>query len=183
MSWTEAISTHYTKNWNVQPAVCRFRRGAVYELPKEFKVLAFPPHSGRPLWTYATCGMSLPSDKNPVELHIFSYVQSEKIVELLFAISHFHRTGARLDLWHSVNFGRPWLSGSSCSFGLVSLPYLDGPTLENFECREGIGKIYWLIPITEAELKLKKASGIEALEELFDTSGFVYAESTRASVV
>lgn len=44
--------------------------------------------------------------------------------------AHFHRTGSALGLGHTVNFGRPWLPGSSCTHGLVSLPYLFGPELE-----------------------------------------------------
>jgi hypothetical protein len=46
------------------------------------------------------------------------------------AIAHFHRTGSALGLGHTVNFGRPWLPTSSCTHGLGSLPYLDGPDLE-----------------------------------------------------
>ena len=72
---------------------------------------------------------------------------------------------------------------SSCSFGLISLPYLDGPDLENLECTEGTAKFYWLIPITKAELELKNAEGVEALEARFDVSGFDYAKRARTSVV
>ena len=183
MNWTDAIKTHYVQNWNVQPESCPFRRGPVHELPPEFTVLAFPPHPGRTRWTYATCGMSLPEDHEPMELHIFSPIRSESLVELLFAIAHFHRTGAKLDLGHTVNFGRPWLNASQCSYGFVSLPYIDGPDLENLEYSDRVGKFYWLIPITKAELEFKKAEGVEALETRFDESGFDYAEPTRASVV
>jgi hypothetical protein len=84
------------------------------------------------MWTYATSGMSRPGDATPLELHLFSPERSEQLVELLMAIAHYHRTGSTLGLGASVNFGRPWLSGSDCSFGLISLPYLDGPALENF---------------------------------------------------
>jgi hypothetical protein len=183
MNWTNAIKEHYSQKWNVQPEVCLFQRGPVHELPPEFRVLAFPPHNERSMWTYATCGMSLPDDPKPIELHMFSKVRSESLVELLFVTAHFHRTSARLDLGHTVNFGRPWLTSSPCTFGLVSLPYLDGPDIENFECRDGTGKCYWLIPITKAELELKKVEGVEALETRFDASRFDYAEPMRASVV
>lgn len=182
MNWTNNIKEHYIRNWNAQPEVCMFQRGPVHELPPDFKVLAFPPRTGRTMWTYATCGMSLQSDPNPIEIHIFSPVRSDALVELLFAVAHFHRTGTKLDLWHTVNFGRPWLPSSQCSFGFISLPYLDGPNLENFECGDGVAKFYWLIPITKAELELKKAEGVEALEARFDASGFNYVEPTRASV-
>ena len=134
------------------------------------------------MWTYATCGMSLPGDHHPVELHLFSNIRSDTLVELLFTVAHFHRTGAKLDLWHTVNFGRPWLGTSACSFGLVSLPYLDGPDLENFECMGGSAKFFWLIPITKEELDLKKRGGVEALETQFEAACFDYSEPMRASV-
>ena len=183
MNWLAAIEAHYVKNWKVEPEICSFSRGPVHQLPSRFKVLAFPPHTGRTLWTYATCGMSLPSDAKRIEVHIFSPILSDALVELLHAVAHYHRTGERLDLWHTVNFGRPWLAGSQCSFGFVSLPYLDGPELENFECSDGTAEFYWLIPITEAELELKKTEGVEALEARFEASGFNYAEPGRASLV
>lgn len=183
MNWTQAIEAHYVRNWGVAPEACPFRLGPVHELPTDFKVLAFPPHDGRTMWTYATCGLSLPCDHHPIELHLFSPTRSDALVELLFTVAHFHCTGAKLGLWHTVNFGRPWLSTSDCSFGLISLPYLDGPELEDFESADGCSKFYWLIPITKAELELKKREGVEALEAQFEAAGFDYSDPMRASVV
>lgn len=183
MNWIKSIKEHYIRNWSAEPQICSFQRGPIHDLPPEFEVLAFPPRTGRTMWTYATCGMSLPDDVSPIELHLFSPIRSDALVELLFAMAHFHRTEAKLNLWHTVNFGRPWLPSSLCSFGFISLPYLDGPRLENFECGEGSGKFYWLIPITQSELELKKAEGVEALEALFDASGFDYVDPVRSSVV
>jgi hypothetical protein len=127
--------------------------------------------------------MSQSEDSNAVELHLFSPCQDAGLVELLFTVAHFHRTGARLNLWHTVNFGRPWQGESSCSHGLISLPYLDGPTLENLADSAGTIKFYWLIPITKAELELKKVAGIEALEARFEEAGFDYADPARSSVI
>jgi hypothetical protein len=183
MKWTKQIEAHYTRNWGVQPEACPFQLGRVHELPSGFVVLAFPPHEGRSTWTYATCGMSLPGDPQPVELHVFSPIRSEDLVELLYAVAHFHRTGTKLNLGHTVNFGRPWLSQSACSFGLISLPYLDGPELENFEGSNGSAKCYWLIPITKTELDLKKRQGLEALEARFESAGFDYSDPMRTAVV
>lgn len=183
MNWTQTIEEHYLRNWKTSPELCPFNGGPIHELPTGFKVLAFPPHAGRSLWTYATCGMSLPQDEQRTELHIFSPRADDGIVELLHAVAHFHRTGARLDLWHTVNFGRPWLESSRCTFGLISLPYLDGPPVENLETANGIVKNYWLVPITQAELDFKKSAGIEALETHFEKACFDYSDPLRASVV
>jgi hypothetical protein len=105
---------------------------------------------GRDMWTYATCSVSTALDEEPIELHLFSPVQAEELVELLTVVAHFHITGARLGLGHTVNFGRPWLPGSRCSFGLISHPYLDGPSLEVARgpaFRREV-RCLWLIPIT-----------------------------------
>ncbi len=183
MNWTGRITDHYARNWKTAVEPCSFTAGPVRELPQCFKVLKFAPHKGRRLWTYAICGLSRPDDRAPIELHLFSPEPNDGIVELLYAIAHFHRTGSRLNLWHTVNFGRPWLGTSLCSYGLISLPYLDGPQLENLEDLIGKIKFYWLIPITPAELDLKQASGIEALEARFEEVGFEYSDPARASVV
>jgi len=50
------------------------------------------------MWTYATCGMSSPSDALSLELHLFSPTETLRHVEILSAIVHFHRTGEKLGL-------------------------------------------------------------------------------------
>lgn len=182
MHWTKRIEDHYKENWGIDGQVRPFTAGPVHQLPSGFAVLAYPPREGRSLWTYATCGMSRPDDANPLELHWFSPVPSDNIVELLVATAHFHRTATRLGLWHTVNFGRPWLDASLCTHGLISLPYLDGPMLEDLATPAATIKCLWMIPITKAELDVKKSRGVEALEELFETPGFNYADPARASL-
>jgi hypothetical protein len=105
----------------------------------------------------------------------------DAIVEILTAVSHYHRTGTPLGLGHSVNFGKPWVAGSACTHGLISLPYLDGPSLEwlaNPEVR-----FLWMIPITDAEVQFKKRHGMEALEQRFEEAQFDFLDPFRASVV
>jgi hypothetical protein len=92
-------------------------------------------------------------------------------------------TGATLDLGHSVNFGRPWIAESDCSYGLISLPYLDGPMLETLTVESREIKFYWLVPVTFAEIAYKKAHGLEALEEAFDQAAFDYLDPQRRSVI
>jgi hypothetical protein len=129
--------------------------------------------------------MSQPHDTEPLELHMFSPIHSDSIIELLTVVCDFHRTGARLGLGHSVNFGKPWLEGSNCNFGLISLPYLDGPDLERFQVPQTATEVrfLWLIPITEQERDFKKSQGLEALEVQFERAKFNYLDLERASVV
>jgi len=135
------------------------------------------------MWTYVTCGMSQPGDNSQIELHLFSPWQADELVELMVATAHFHRTGAALDVSHTVNFGRPWLPDSNCDQGLVSLPYLDGPSLEIFQRSEGPINFYWLLPITRSERDFKMANGVEALENRFDALEIDYGNPLRASSV
>ena len=84
---------------------------------------------------------------------------------------------------HSVNFGRPWIDGSQCDYGLISLPYLDGPDLEVLSLGSRTVKFYWLIPVTPSEVDFKKRLGLEALEVEFDRSGLDYVNPQRKSVI
>ena len=132
-------------------------------------MLRFAPRPERSLWTYATCGL----DPN-LELHVHVDARCDDTIAILYAIAHYHRTAAPLELHHTVNFGRPWVPQSLCTHGFISRPYLDGPTIEWSS---------WLIPITEAELALKKRDGVEALESAFENAPFLYASPLRPSVV
>jgi len=127
--------------------------------------------------------MSQQNDSPPLELHIFSPVESNSHVELLTGIAHYHLTGAYLDVGHTVNFGREWLPKSACDHGLISLPYLDGPKLEWLQLGENRVRFLWLIPITKHELEFKKAHGLKALEDRFEKRQVNYIDPQRQSVV
>lgn len=135
------------------------------------------------MWTYATSGMSAVSDENPLELHLFAPREDDQLVELLTAVCHFHRHESFLHLGDTVNFGRPWLDDSLCEFGLISLPYLDGPTLEWMEKDTFKVQFLWLIPITKAEREYKKRFGLEALEAKLEAASFDYLNPARPSAV
>lgn len=177
------IQRHYEEFWGAEMSTCAFSRGPVHQLPVDFRVLSLPPSQARFMWTYATVGMSSVSDDVPIELHIFSPSESVDIVEMLYATAHYHRTGNRLGLGHTVNFGRAWLDGSSCDHGLVSLPYLDGPSLENFSACGWSAKCYWLVPVTASEVAYKAKMGLAALEAKFEECNFNYVDPGRPSVV
>lgn len=129
--------------------------------------------------------MSTFTHNAPVDLHMFSAVQNDSILELLTIAAYYHSTENRLSLNHTVNFGRPWQGTSVCSYGLISLPYLDGPKLETLNSGNGNKTIacYWLIPITLQEREYKIKYGIDALEEKFEQKGFNYLDPERGSVV
>ena len=114
---------------------------------------------------------------------MFSPLESAEIVELLFMTAHYHRTGSHLGLGHTVNFGKPWLDASICDHGLISLPYLDGPKLENLKVGFVQVKFLWLIPVTKEEVSFKKKHGLDALEEQFDLAKLDYASPNRQSVI
>lgn len=181
----DIVLKHYINVWKNKPIEKKWKEGPTDSLFKDFKILEFPPSDKRDMWTYSTVGMSNMDEENPIELHIFSSKQDDSIVELLTVIAHYHQTETNLELWHTINFGRPWQDNSDCSYGLISLPYLDGPKLENLyipEYDENL-KFLWLIPITKDEVKYKKEYGIEALEKKFESTKFNYLDSSRTSVV
>ncbi len=182
MSYAQAIEAHYAQNWSPVVESIRLGRGPIKELPSDFRVLIVPRSTE--VLTFATQCMSLPEDPEGLELHLFTRDGTENkegLVELLTAIAHYHRTEKTLGLGHTVNFGRPWLPGSECTYGLISLPYLDGPKLEWLE--KPLVRFLWLIPITGRERAYLKVHGLEALEEQFEAKRFDYLDPLRASVV
>lgn len=99
-------------------------------------------------------------------------------------VCYYHNVESNLDLGHTVNFGCPWQDSSESSFGLLSLPYLDGPALELMPLMNAKNiHFYWLIPIMKAEVEYKKEFGLEALESKFDANEFDFLNSSRRSVV
>lgn len=177
------IQAHYKKAWGAEGHNVNFVGGPLNELPDDFCILEFSPRKDREMWTYATCCMSQPNDKNPIELHIFSPEKSGEPVELLAAAAHYHRCAKALGVGHSVNFGKPWISQSLCEYGFISLPYLDGPELEDLSQKNSPTiKFLWIIPITKEELKYKKEKGIEALESIFEEKGLSYINPHRSSL-
>lgn len=183
-AYKQKVTEHYISNWGTDFEERRWTKGPIKEIAPDFTILEFKPTSNRKMWTYATCGMSYFTDSAPIELHLFSSIQDEGILELLTVVCHYHNTGHFLGLGHTVNFGRSWQDDSKASYGFVSLPYLDGPTLEVLELESGKQlSFYWLIPITKEELELKKKFGIEELEKKFDETEFNYLDPNRSSVV
>lgn len=178
------IKKHYQKNWNYDFRFLKMDKGPIVSYSNTFGVLEFPPSQNSPFWKYATAGMSIIVQDFPIELHIFSSIRDESIVELLTATAYYHiESPNKLYLWDTVNFGRGWQKDSVCEFGLISLPYLHGPSLETFNLKSKEIKFYWLIPITKEEREFKIKYGIDLLEEKLESSKFNYLNANRKSVV
>ena len=181
MTTATEIEAHYLRNWGNTGVRCLFNEGPVSELSTDFAVLKFPPRADRQMWTFATRCMGEVDDAEPLELHCFSETDAAPLVEMLYAVAHFHRTGSALGLGHTVNIGRGWWEGSTLEYGLVSLPYLDGPALEYMAGHSR--RFLWLIPLYEQEAKFKREMGLEPLEEALERSCFNYLDPGRPSVV
>lgn len=180
--YATTLDAHYASNWGPPTDQSRWTKGPVEDLPRDFRVLVF--HRSAAMTAYATRCMSQPEDEARLELHLFAGCEHEidpALVELLTVTAHYHRTGRRLGLGHTVNFGRPWRPGSACTHALLSLPYLDGPGLEWLS--EPRVQFLWLIPITEAELRYRSERGVEALEERFEAAQLDYLDPLRRSVI
>jgi len=180
------LFAHYTNNWGEPHKVGTASGARALELGEAFRVLIFAPRPNRDMWTYATVGMcAVPEDQegHGLELHLFSPSENEDHVELLAAVTHYHLTEARLGVGHTVNFGRGWYPGSKCSYGLISLPYLDGPAVEWMNGRTCTVRFLWLVPITGTERNYKMESGLEALEQRLEEADFSYVDPSRSSVV
>lgn len=181
--YCRAIEGHYRKCWMTEPEVVEFQKGPIHVLPLSFAILRFPPNAKHRMWAYSTRCMSQVEDVHPLELHMFVKQREDAIAELLVAAAHYHRTGASLGLGHSINFGRPWLGGSICDRGLISLPYLDGPALEWLQIKGQRIRFLWLVPVTKSEIEFKMVAGLEALEEWFEQGKLDYLNPFRASIV
>ncbi|QDV72041.1 suppressor of fused domain protein [Botrimarina mediterranea] len=185
MNYCDHLRVHYEQQWLNDAIVRSWEYGPKEQLGSEFCVLEFQPNQSRDMWTYATCCMSQSTDVAPVEIHLFSGIQTSDHIELLTAIAHYHRTGKCLELGHVVNFGRPWIPGSECNHGVLSLPYLDGPSLEESATPFSINPVrfLWLIPITAAEATYASQQGLRALEDRLEDNQFNYLDPQRQSVV
>jgi hypothetical protein len=182
-AYAASLMEHYREVWTANIEKVPFKVGPVGDLPADFAVVICQPHGSRTLWRYATVCMSQPTDTEPVELHLLSRSRADQLVELLIATAHYHRTGSRLGLHHTVKFGRPWFPNSNCDHGLISLPYLDGPRLEWADLESRSVRFLWVIPVTAQEIAYKRKHGVQALEKRFEESRFDYADPLRPSVV
>lgn len=173
------LETHWGKSTDKKDQI----PDPLKKMLEDFSVLEFPPSKKHDFWIYSTLGMSTDNPDNLIELHVFSNKQDSTLIELLTITASFHRNNAPLGLHHTVNFGRPWQDDSMCSFGFISLPYMDGEDLEVFNFEGGHLHNLWLMPITEIERDYKIENGWDALEQRFEDCGLDYLNPHRTSCV
>jgi hypothetical protein len=177
----DLIWKHLELHWKISASLHDWTAGA--RKPNGRGVLVFPPGPVHDFWIYATDGMSVANHKEPVEVFLFSPQSTESHIALLSAVAAYHQQAELLAIGHTVNFGRPWLTGSQCTYGLISTPYLDGPELEYLRMpSDPTIRFGWLIPITETERIFKIEHGLEALEQRFEKK-LDYLNPRRESII
>ena len=184
MDYRKEILKHYEKVWTLSDYYfINLEEGPMKEFDPDFTIIVVPPNEKRDVWTYATLGMSNSKNEPHVELHLFSENENDSLSEILTAVAYYHMTGNKLSLDNTVNFGRPWQPESTCKYGLISLPYLDGTSLEKLLIDNVTIYCYWLIPITEKERNYKQSYGVEKLEKIFESNQIDYLDPYRDSAV
>lgn len=181
-SYQAVLERHYAQAWGEGIATVDFPSSTHSHLPPSFTVLALPSHPGRDVWTYATSGMS-EGMAAQIELYAVSNHATDAIPEFLAAIASFHQEMGGVGPGDTVNLGKGWAEGSLCEYALISLPYLEGPSLGMLAAAGRTVHIYWLLPLTKAEVEFKKLNGLEALEAALESSGFNYLDMMRPSVI
>lgn len=181
--YLEDIEQHYVRLWGAIEERFTPEASRENEFLPGFSICAFSPNQKHDFWRYATVGMSDHRAAHPLELHLFARENNPRMAELLTMVSHFHLSGSRLGLSHIVNFGEPWLDSSLCTWGFISLPYLDGPHFEWLNRGDHGVRFLWLIPITEAERNYLKQKGVEAFEEKLEEADFDYLDPARECVI
>jgi hypothetical protein len=179
VNFEQCATAHFAEHWEVEPQPRRLTAGRLQDLPSWFSVLEF---QRKRVWCYATVGMSA-GEPGGVEAFLVTPDQNLRAVEFLYSLSHFHLTGARVGLGHTVNFGEELWDGSTLDHGFLSFPYIKAPGFESFDCGDGRTDVAWLIPITAAERDYKKENGVEALETLFEEHRLDYLNPSRVSLV
>lgn len=180
-----AILDHYRRFWgDPVDQWTNHGHGLVLDVEEGFGIACFSRmHEGETSYVYTTIGMSRARSGSWIEVHMLTTATDILSIDSLAAITHYHATACPLGMGHTVNLGRPWLTGSGCSYGLLSRPYHTGPDLEWQGDGAGAIRHLWLLPITESERNFKAANGLEALEKLFDEKQVEFMNPTRESAV
>ena len=97
------------------------RRRAVSDL----RIMVVGPGPRGDSWAYVTagCWSAVNQDGHGIEFVMTSKLRESAMVDLIAMVAYYH-AGHRLDHWHTMPIGDPWLPGSACDHLLVSLPYL-----------------------------------------------------------
>lgn len=166
----------------------RWELGPIRERVPSFGVLAAAPGPRIRAWTFVSIGCWAAVHNgggHGLEFVLSARDSGDRHVELLAMTAYYHAgpPGQRLDIGHTVPIGQGWVDGSTCDHLLVTLPYAYGPDLERCAWAGGHARLLALIPITDAERRLKAAEGLEALESRLDDAAADFTNPFRPSVV
>ncbi|MFC7243164.1 suppressor of fused domain protein [Catellatospora aurea] len=163
-------------------------RGPILRRVPGFHVIRLAPGRGEHGWIYVTAGLWEVTRQHghALEFVLHAPHESDRHVQTLAMTAYYHASGGSfaLDHGHTVPIGRPWLPGSACDHLLVSLPYPWGESLEFCDLPDGGHiRVLWLLPITKAERRFKRANGLEALESRLEAAEIIPTDPHRGSVV
>lgn len=145
----------------------------------DFSVYKFPPNEDCPIWRYSTFGLSCSLIQNLVEFFVFSPVENDSLIDVLYDIALSHINDKPFGLNDCIPLVKPWFDNSLCNHFLVAMPSTEETEFYNF----GDVFCYWLIPITSAEVEFKNNFGIEALEQQFLDCELDFLDISRDSII
>jgi hypothetical protein len=181
----DAVRRHLERVWPDHPQEeFSWTLGPIEERLPGFRVRRVTPVMPTDPWVYVTVGAAGVADGDGREFFILSPAESPRHVETLAMVASFHADArSRLSIGRTVNIGRPWIEGAAAGHFLVSLPYPYGPVLEHCVAPGRHVQVLWLVPITEAEVRYVGERGLEAFEQLLETSQVDVISPSRRSLV
>lgn len=177
----EKLKKHYELNWGQKECDLLWEKGPIKDLPVGFHTEVYKKDETTNVIT--TSGLSFGNSSNKIELCLYydpNFRSELRLAEILTVTAHFHLAGEALKVGDSVNWGEPIIEKSKCCWGYLSWPYLEGVKLGNIEFNGA--KVFWLVPITEEELKFKKINGVDSLEQIFEEKELNYIDLLRESL-
>jgi Suppressor of fused protein (SUFU) len=177
----ETLRTHLETWWGSCDEFV-WQRGPMHRDCPAFRVLrAERAEDG--LWLYASAGASLLRQVEGTghEFFLVAPTESPELVELVTIASHYAIFGEHdgVHVGHTLNIGRPWLTGSRCDHLYLSTAYLLPPEFAIVKHPRGTAHLLWAVPITEAEKRWRHEHGQEAFEQLMEDRELVPHDPAR----
>jgi Suppressor of fused protein (SUFU) len=143
----------------------------------------FSPESS---WCYVTLGawQATRDDHHALEYFILSPSPTAYHVQTLAELTlQWANADPKPGLGSIIDTGRPWIDDAVADHFFVTLPYPFGPEFENVVRGDLHIRIMWLLPITKAEAEFIRRKGIDAFEDLAESSAVEFADPQRPSLV
>jgi len=137
-------------------------------------------------WCYVTLGawQATRDDHHALEFFLLSPRPTAYHVETLAELTlQCADADPKPGLGAVIDTGRPWIEDGVADHFFVTLPYPFGPEFEDVLLDDLHVRILWLLPITKTEADFLRREGIDAFEELAESSGVEFADPRRPSLV